>query len=709
MSSSVIVLAGAGHANIQCLKMMAMRPLEGVSVILISDGDVAPYSGMLPGYMMGLYSEEEIHFNLWKLASQSGFLFIRDRVTKIDPQNKLVSFASGRAPILYDVLSLNIGITPKNISPDIDSLNIIKLKPISLLLSKWNHFLKGIDSLPTQNIAVIGGGPAGIETTVALATQVNIKKRNDRITLIHSNEHLLSQFPDSAQKIVENELKLQGIEIKLSSPVTRVDNKKVYSNQTLIGEYDSLFIATDASAPPLFKASQLPTDQAGFLKVNSKLQVDQYPEIFAAGDCIHFTPSPLPKAGVFAVREGMILSNNVRKFISRGSKAQLLDYIPQKNFLKLIHLSNSKILASRGNWAMTSPLFWIWKKFIDKKFMKKFGSLPLAMAEAERDHSLVINTCGGCGAKISQSLLSEVIALLQLSYSDVMPKTREDCYPIPATHNESYISVDGLRAFLPDSMLFGQISALHALSDLWVSGMKPISLTVSVGLSHRREAIQKNHLLQVMSGILLVCQKFNIQMSNAHTFENAEDHLSITVVGEKQNHVLRKSGAVIGDLIVMNKQLGSGIALQAMMKGDLSSGQSHQLIDVMTTPNCLPEAILPHLRSATDITGFGFIGHLYELLNGSEASAQIDLKKIAILDGTQELLDRDHKSFLIEENKKSFSPYVSQEIDDVFYDPQTNGPVLGILSADKEDLLGKGWTVIGTITSRSQPRWIQIS
>jgi len=689
--------------------MMAMRPLEGVSVILISDGDVAPYSGMLPGYMMGLYSEDEIHFNLWKLASQAGIVFIRDRITKIDSDNRLVQFSSGRAPILYDVLSINIGITPRNVSRISESDHVIKLKPISKLLPKWNHFLEILPSLPPQKIAIIGGGPAGIETTAALISKRDSFQRKDQVTLIHKNENLLTGFPEKAQDIVLQEMQDRGVQVLTKTTITRIDHQKIYSAELLIGEFDTIFIATDAEAPEIFKISKLATDASGFLKVNSKLQVEGVPNIFGAGDCIHFTPSPLPKAGVFAVREGMILSNNVRKFVTSKSQSSLLDYVPQKNFLKLIHLSPTRILASRGNWAMASSVFWNWKKLIDVRFMKKFGSLPFEMAEAERDHSLVINTCGGCGAKISQSLLSEVIPLLQLSYSEVMPRTREDCYPLPETQSENYISVDGLRAFLPDPMLFGKISTLHALSDLWVSGMKPIALTVSVGLAHRREAQQRNFLLQVMSGILKVCKDYNIQMSNAHTFENAEDHLSLTVLGEKQNLVMRKAGAKPGDLIIMNKKLGSGIALQALMKGDLAPQQARDLITQMTNPNLIPSPLLESLHSATDVTGFGFIGHLYELLDASGNSAQIDLKQVQLLEKTQELVDRDHRSFLIDENKKSFSPFVSDQIPDVYYDPQTNGPVLAILPENKKELLEKGWTVIGTITSRSQSRWIQIS
>jgi len=709
MSSSVIVLAGAGHANIQCLKMMAMKPLEGVSVILISDGDVAPYSGMLPGYMMGLYTEEEIHFNLWKLASQAGVVFVRDRITQIDSENCMVRFASDRAPILYDVLSLNIGITPKSVNQIIESEHVIKLKPISKLLPKWNSVLEKLPSLPPQRIAIIGGGPAGIETTSAIISKINSFNRNDQVSLIHSNENLLTDFPQKAQAIVIQEMLQKGVKVLTKTPVTKIDHQKIYSHEEFVGEYDFIFLATDAEAPEIFKLSKLPTNETGFLKVNAKLQVDEFPNIFGAGDCIHFSPSPLPKAGVFAVREGMVLSNNIRKFVTKKSQSTILDYIPQKNFLKLIHLSSTRILASRGNWAIASSLFWIWKKFIDVRFMKRFGSLPFEMSESERDHSMVVNTCGGCGAKISQSLLSEVISLLQLSFSDVMPLTREDCYPLPVKKNDNYISVDGLRAFLPDPMLFGQISTLHALSDLWVSGIKPVALTVSVGLAHRREAQQRNFLLQVMSGILKVCKDNNIQMSNAHTFENAEDHLSVTVVGEKQSLVLRKDGAKPGDLIIMNKKLGSGIALQALMKGDLGSHQAHDLISQMTTPNFIPDALLEKLHSATDVTGFGFIGHLYELLEASGTSAQIDLKQVNILEKTQDLIDRDHRSFLIDENKKSFSPYVSDDIADVYYDPQTNGPILAILPADKKELLEEGWTVIGTITSRSQSRWIQIS
>lgn len=697
MSSSVIVLAGAGHANIQCLKMMVMRPLNGVQVILISDSDSAPYSGMLPGYMMGKYSLDEIHFNLWKLTAQAGAMFIKDKIEKIDPVNKLVSFQSGRSPILYDVLSVNIGITPTHIE-SIYSQNIIAMKPISHFVQKWDSALEKMRHSDSLSIAIIGGGPAGIETASALSENIKMMNRSHRLSLFHQGKNLLIDMPAKAQRIVEKNLTNQKIKVELNSKIVRIENDCLIFNEEKSEKFDLIFLATHAQAPIVFKNSGLKTNAQGFLSVSSKLQSEEFPEIFAAGDCIDFSSHPLPKAGVFAVRQGMILSNNVRQFARFKRDARLLDYIPQKNFLKLIHIDGKKILASRGSFASAKAIYWPWKKWIDQRFMNRFGDLPFTMPEMVRKHEEV-NTCGGCGAKVSNALLSEVIALLKLDYSNELPKTVEDCYPVNDQSPHQLVSVDGLRAFLQDPFFFGSISALHALSDLWASGAKPHSLVVSVGLAHRDTALQRNFLIQVMSGILNVCKKHQIILANAHTFENAEDHLSITVIGKQTQKLIRKTGNKAGNVLLMSKQLGTGIGLHSVMKAAIGFSDISLLLSSLLTENKLEDSQLACIDSGTDITGFGLIGHLIELIKGQRISLEVDTGKVKLLPFAERLLAEGNRSFLIDKNKKAFQTYCHGQFSEVFYDPQTNGPlVVSIQEKDIEKFDQKKWAVIGKFT-----------
>ena len=111
---SDLVLLGGGHANIQVLKMMAMNPIGGLRITLISDQTHSPYSGMIPGYLAGYYSYEECHFDLRRICEELGQRFIKAKIIGVDPQRKKIQLEN-RAEISYDCASINVGIEPRSI------------------------------------------------------------------------------------------------------------------------------------------------------------------------------------------------------------------------------------------------------------------------------------------------------------------------------------------------------------------------------------------------------------------------------------------------------------------------------------------------------------------------------------------------------------------------------------------------------------------
>ena len=112
---SDLVLLGGGHANIQVLKMMAMNPIGGLRITLISDQTHSPYSGMIPGYLAGFYSYEECHFDLRRICEELGLRFIKAKIIGIDPLRKKIQLEN-RAEVSYDCASINVGIQPKSIA-----------------------------------------------------------------------------------------------------------------------------------------------------------------------------------------------------------------------------------------------------------------------------------------------------------------------------------------------------------------------------------------------------------------------------------------------------------------------------------------------------------------------------------------------------------------------------------------------------------------
>ncbi len=129
-------------------------------------------------------------------------------------------------------------------------------------------------------------------------------------------------------------------------------------------------VGTSAQASGIFRSSHLPVDSKGFVRVNADLRIEGFQNIFAAGDCCSFNPKPLPKAGVFAVREGPILLANITALINGSSN--LSNYQPQSNFLTILVSGDKRAIASYRNFAFEGFLAWKLQDFIDLRFMKRF-------------------------------------------------------------------------------------------------------------------------------------------------------------------------------------------------------------------------------------------------------------------------------------------------------------------------------------------------
>ena len=709
---SDLVLLGGGHANIQVLKMMAMKPIGGLRITLISDQTHSPYSGMIPGYLAGYYSYEECHFDLRRICEELGQRFIKAKIIGVDPQRKKIQLEN-RAEISYDCTSINVGIEPRsieNLSQE-PTFKIIPIKPISRFITHWDQLIsnlkdyKGNDSL---QLAVVGAGAAGVEISIILKMLIEQNKWNAQVSLIHRHDFLVSAKDLRAQKRLIKTLKELGIKVFQNTEVLEVHKNGLVlkGDHGLVHNEDfyRVLIATQASAPAWFKSSGLPVNQDGFLKVTEKLLVENEDALFAAGDCIHFSPCPLKKAGVYAVRQGMILEHNIRAFFTR--KSSLKSFHPKKNVLSLITIGDRKALVHQDS---SSILRWMWpsllwtvKDGIDRRFMNRFQAKTFRIKPPhfvkvmpEPNSTLVPddwqdNTCGGCGSKLAASTLTRSLNKLTIPKDDSVllgVKDGEDCALTRFSENTLCLqTIDQFRSFISDPYLLGQIATQHALSDIYAMGGVAKTIQVGLTLCPASEKIYREDIFQVMSGVLDILTKSAVSLVGGHTGEGSELAIAIAVQGEVEPvQVLRKQLTQPGNQLILTKPIGTGVIFAANMLAQANGKLVDEALSSMLQSN---KTAMETIRSfdisgCTDITGFGLLGHAFEMLGKNSDNAlgiKIDYKTIPLFDGVCELFAKGYFASIAGKNYASLSPVLSADVDNqnfpALFDPQTSGGLL---------------------------------
>ncbi|MEL8055966.1 MAG: FAD-dependent oxidoreductase [Pseudomonadota bacterium] len=357
-----IVLIGAGHTHaLAMLRLQDALPKE-TRLTLIDPLAHAVYSGMLPGCVARHYQLDELKISLAALSERVGATFIQDRVREIDPVSKRLSLGNGKH-VSYDVASFDIGATSKLSGLNGFDNHAVPVKPLEAFTSMWDTYLTRTDS---GLIAVIGGGVAGSELAMAMAFALQQRNLKYQITVVDRDE-VLADLSKSARRRILKAFQAFGIITSEHASVREVtaDGLVLETGQLV----DADLIIGAAGAVPHQWIETTPLRQYnGYIEVNAQLQSSD-PDVFAVGDCAHFTKRPLPKAGVFAVRQAPVLSHNL---IAAISGAHLKAYKPQSDFLKLITLGGKTALADKFGITISGKWVWALKNRIDSDFMRRF-------------------------------------------------------------------------------------------------------------------------------------------------------------------------------------------------------------------------------------------------------------------------------------------------------------------------------------------------
>jgi len=720
-----LVFVGGGHSHALVLRQWAMNPLPGVRITLISPQAMTPYSGMLPGLIAGHYSFEQTHIDLVKLSLWANIRFIQDKVTAIDVEAKTLTLAN-RPAIEFDVVSIDIGSTP-NQQIEGSAKFSTPVKPISDFYARWNVIQAQVKQHKIKALSVIGGGAGSVEVIMAIACKLQEFDARVEYHLITGADDILPGYNRQVIAQIKQQLKKYNITLHNSTRVTKLSQCMIHSQQGEPIASDEVIWCTQASGAPWLQDSQLECDDAGFMKVRQTLQSLQYDYVFGAGDVVDMVANPRPKAGVYAVRQAPILFANLQAVLL---KQTLINYKPQDGFLSLLALGEKKATGSKSLLSFSGDWVWRWKDSIDRKFMDQFHQLPaLSMNASMQINPLLIEEteqaeqhnplkrCGGCGAKIGANVLQQVLNEV-LGEGHYQP---QDAVQITPNAETVYQSVDALKAPIQDLWLFGQIAISHALSDLYAMNLKPESAQVLITLPYASQAIQKRQLKMLMQGIFMQLDTLQCRFLGGHTSEASELSVGLVVNGIQQDSPLfNKQGLKPGDKLVLSKPLGTGVILAAAMQGRCDGEMFNQAINSMLQANDKALALLNGLnvKACTDITGFGLLGHLYELCQASTCSATLNLSAIPLLAGAEALASQNIKSSLYSQNRQALAALSwDKAIEEkakfkLLFDPQTSGGLLvGIPAASYEGLdesFHQQFYTIGEVTE-SNPSLLQIT
>ena len=715
-----IVLVGGGHSHVIVLKKFGMKPIPGVRLTLICTDMHTPYSGMLPGYVAGHYDYDEVHIDLSRLAVFAGARLYRDEVIGVDRANQKV-LCRNRPPVPYDQLSINIGSTPQLHQVAGAAEHAIAVKPIQRFNDRWVALLERVKTHPGKTmIAVVGAGAGGVELLLAmqwrLRSELTKLGRNPDELVFHlftNTADILPTHNAGIRKRFDTVLAMRKVTVHRQSEVRRVSAQRLETASGEVFDADEIVWVTRAGGAPWLKETGLALDAEGFIQVRDTLQTVTDPNIFAAGDIASMVNYKLEKAGVFAVRQGPPLTENLRRAV--GGVA-LEAYHPQTTWLALISTGDKYAIASRGWLGFAGDWVWKWKDWIDRRFMDKFQDFPemdltapaasapsqssvkLSQEESLQAISAIAMRCGGCGAKVGASVLSRALSNLHpVDREEVVIglKDPDDAAVVRVPAGKAMVhSVDFFRSFIDDPYIFGKVAANHALGDIWAMGAEAQSATAIVTVPPGLESKTEDVLFQMMTGALEVLNEGNCALVGGHTGEGKELALGFAINGlidDSPGAILRKSGMKPGDVLILTKPIGTGTLFAAHARLAAKGRWIDAALTSMVLSNRLGAKCLREFgaTACTDLTGFGLLGHLVEMTRPSEVDAELILSALPLLDGAEECVAAGIVSSLQGANVRlrralrNQEAFVKHPRYPLIFDPQTAGGLLASVPPDR--------------------------
>ncbi|MCP4434634.1 MAG: selenide, water dikinase SelD [Actinomycetia bacterium] len=343
----------------------------------------------------------------------------------------------------------------------------------------------------------------------------------------------------------------------------------------------------------------------------------------------------------------------------------------------------------------------------------------MTAADAPTPKLTAFSRGAGCGCKLSSAELHAALDSMALPLPSspgvlVGAGTSDDAGVFRLGDDLAIVqTLDFFTPIVDDAHTWGRIAATNALSDVWAMGGRPVTAMNIVGWP--RDTLDWSLLGEVLDGAAVVLDEAGCAVVGGHSIDDAEPKFGVSVTGVTHpDQVLRNSAGSAGDSLVLTKPLGVGVLTTAVKRGLAGDEAEDLAVEWMCTPNgdASEVAVSAGLKCATDVTGFGFIGHLGEVLSASELDAVIEPAAVPVLDGVRDAVAAGGVPGGTQRNLDD-TEYVDwggvDEIDRVVLcDAQTSGGLLMAVPAgrlaDVTGSLGPGasW-VVGELTERARP------
>lgn len=373
-----LILLGGGHSHIEVLRQAARRPFNGGEIRVVSPTAHSHYTGMIPGFVRGSYDESVLAIDVAWLTRAAGGTFQEGCAATVAADGRSVTLDNGEV-LECDLVSADVGSEPSGFR-DVPGAadHAFSARPIN----RARALLRAVECAISRArergasedaVSIVGGGGGGVEIAFAIRARAESAGVSLPLTLIEAKPELLPEFESAMGHTAGRVLQNRAIDV-----LTNAKAISVTADEVLLADGrripSTITVWLGGAAPvALTRNSPLPKNANHFWEVDSTLRSIGGAPVWGAGDCVGLRDFPwVPKAGVYAVREGPVLTENLRAALAGDTRRAPAIYQPQRSYLSILDTADdSAIMRWKGHVFRGRAALWL-KSFIDSRFVDRY-------------------------------------------------------------------------------------------------------------------------------------------------------------------------------------------------------------------------------------------------------------------------------------------------------------------------------------------------